>query len=123
MQNCQDAYSDTFGSYAELFGYQQQLSDRSTWTRCAVNQLHVKPLEKNSLSFPSLTDFASGVSVEAVEDTINNLGLAIQFDRKLYPVRETARGSFAPTVRTYESMPSESTLPPLVSSVTRYTRS
>ena len=90
MQNCQDAYSATFGSYAELFGYQQQLNTRSTWTRCAVNQLHVKPLEKNSLSFPSLTDFASGVSVEAVEDTVNNLGLAIQLDHKLYPVRETA---------------------------------
>ena len=90
MQNCQDDYSATFASFSELFGYQQQLNDRSTWTHCAVNQLHVKPLEKNSLSFPNLTDFASGVSPEAVEDTVNNLGLAIQFDHKLYPVRETA---------------------------------
>lgn len=90
MQNCQDAYSATFASFPELFGYQQQVNARSVWTRCSVNQLHVKALEKNSLRSPSLTDFAAGVSSEAVEDTVNNLGLAIQFDHKLYPVRETA---------------------------------
>ncbi len=41
MQNCQDAFSATFTSYNELFGYQQQVSSRSQWSHCAVNQLHL----------------------------------------------------------------------------------
>lgn len=90
MQNCQDAYFATFPSFAELLGYQQQVNDRSTWTHCAVNQLHVEPLNRNSSCYPALKEFAPGVSQEAVEDSFNNLGLAIRFDQKLYPVRETA---------------------------------
>ena len=90
MQNCQDAYFATFPSFAELFGYQKQVNDRSTWTHCAVNQLHVEPLNRNSSCYPALKEFAPGVSQEAVEDSFNNLGLAIRFDQKLYPVRETA---------------------------------
>ena len=47
MQNCQDTFSATFTSYNELFGYQQQVSSRSQWSHCAVNQLHVEPLNHN----------------------------------------------------------------------------
>ena len=90
MQNCQDTFSATFASYNELFGYQQQVSSRSQWSHCAVNQLHVEPLNHNSSCYPALKEFAPGVSSEAVEDSFNNLGLAIRFDQKLYPVRETA---------------------------------
>ena len=90
MQNCQDTFSATFTSYNELFGYQQQVSSRSQWSHCAVNQLHVEPLNHNSSCYPALKEFAPGVSSEAVEDSFNNLGLAIRFDQKLYPVRETA---------------------------------
>ena len=90
MQNCQDTFPTTFTSYNELFGYQQQVSSRSQWSHCAVNQLHVEPLNHNSSCYPALKEFAPGVSSEAVEDSFNNLGLAIRFDQKLYPVRETA---------------------------------
>ena len=90
MQNCQDTFSATFASFNELFGYQQQVSSRSQWSHCAVNQLHVEPLNHNSSCYPALKEFAPGVSSEAVEDSFNNLGLAIRFDQKLYPVRETA---------------------------------
>ena len=90
MQNCQDTFSATFTSYNELFGYQQQVSSRSQWSHCAVNQLHVEPLNHNSSCYPALKEFAPGVSSDAVEDSFNNLGLAIRFDQKLYPVRETA---------------------------------
>ena len=90
MQNCQDTFSATFTSYNELFGYQQQVSSCSQWSHCAVNQLHVEPLNHNSSCYPALKEFAPGVSSEAVEDSFNNLGLAIRFDQKLYPVRETA---------------------------------
>ena len=90
MQNCQDTFSATFTSYNELFGYQQQVSSRSQWSHCAVNQLHVEPLNHNSSCYPALKEFAPGVSSEAVEDSFNNLGLAIRFDQKLYPMRETA---------------------------------
>ena len=89
MQNCQDAYFATFPSFAELFGYQKQVNDRSTWTHCAVNQLHVEPLNRNSSCYPALKEFAPGVSQEAVEDSFNNLGLAIRFDQKLYPALPT----------------------------------
>ena len=57
MQNCQDAYFATFPSFGELFGYQQQVNDRSTWTHCAVNQLHVEPLNRNSSCYPALKEF------------------------------------------------------------------
>lgn len=95
MQNCQDTFSATFTSYNELFGYQQQVSSRSQWSHCAVNQLHVEPLNHNSSCYPALKEFAPGVSSEAVEDSFNNLGLAIRFDQKLYPVRETAYKSLS----------------------------
>ena len=90
MQNCQDTFSATFVRFNELFGYQQQVSSRSQWSHCAVNQLHVEPLNHNSSCYPAFKEFAPGVSSEAVEDSFNNLGLAIRFDQKLYPVRETA---------------------------------
>ena len=60
MQNCQDTFSATFTSYNELFGYQQQVSSRSQWSHCAVNQLHVEPLNHNSSCYPALKEFAPG---------------------------------------------------------------
>ena len=90
MQNCQDSYSTTFSSFPEIHSYHQNLSQRSLWTRCRVNQLHVEPLVRGASHFPTLTAFAPGTSETAVEDTLDHLGLAIRCDSKLYPVRDTA---------------------------------
>ena len=77
MQNCQDSYSTTFSSFPEIHSYHQNLSQRSLWTRCRVNQLHVEPLVRGASHFPTLTAFAPGTSETAVEDTLDHLGLAI----------------------------------------------
>ena len=90
MQKCQDSYSTTFSSFPEIHSYHQNLSQRSLWTRCRVNQLHVEPLVRGASHFPTLTAFAPGTSETAVEDTLDHLGLAIRCDSKLYPVRDTA---------------------------------
>lgn len=90
MQNCQDSYSTTFSSFPEIHRYHQNLSQRSLWTRCRVNQLHVEPLVRGASHFPTLSAFAPGTSETAVEDTLDHLGLAIRCDSKLYPVRDTA---------------------------------
>lgn len=91
MQNqCQDSFYVTFGSYMQIQDYHEKQARESLWGRCKVKDLSVEPLDKNSPLYGNLGAFAPGTSTEAVEDTAENLGLAIRMDGNLYPVRMTA---------------------------------
>lgn len=90
QKTCQDSYSTTFDTYDEMLDYHEEQAKASLWHRCQVNSLQVEPLDKASPLYGSLSDFATGVTQEAVDDTVENLGLAIRVDGQFYPVRMTA---------------------------------
>ena len=90
MQNCLDSYHTTFGSYGDMLEYHEEQAKNSLWTRCKVNSLMVEPLDKASPLYGDTSAFAAGTTNQAVEDTAENLGLAVRVDGNLYPVRETA---------------------------------
>lgn len=87
---CKDNFSTTFSSYPSMQSYHEKLTLESRWHRCKVNELHIEPLDKTSPLFGSPSAFAAGISTEAVQDTAENLGLAMQVDGEIYPIRMTA---------------------------------
>lgn len=90
MQNCLDNYHTTFDSYRVMQNYHEEQAKKSQWYRCKVNDLQVEPLTESSSLYGNLSEFAPGTSMEAVEDTAVNLGLAILVDGHYYPIRTTA---------------------------------
>ncbi|MBQ8299851.1 MAG: hypothetical protein IJX99_08405 [Clostridia bacterium] len=90
MQRCEDNYFVTFSSYLTLLDFHEEQAKSSKWIRCPVNSLGVKSLDENSPLYGSTGAFAQGTTTNAVEDTAKNLGLAIQVEGDLYPVRITA---------------------------------
>lgn len=91
MQNvCKDSYYTTFDSYEQMLDYHRDQSANSRWQRSRVSDLEVAPLEKGSSLVGKLGLFAPGISQEAVEDTADNLGLAMMVDHQYYPIRGTA---------------------------------
>ena len=90
LQPCQDNYSTTFDSYERMRRYHEKESAESLWRRCKVNELHIEPLDKLSPLYETPSAFAAGVSRASIEDTAENLGLAMRLNGELYPVRMTA---------------------------------
>ena len=90
MQNCQDNYSTTFSSYEAMFDYHEEQAKKSQWLTYRVDELQVEPLDASSPRYGNLSAFAPGTSLDAVEDTASNLGLAMQVGGNLYPLRMTA---------------------------------
>ena len=90
LKQCQDGYSTKFGELPEMRLYHQRLRANSRWQRTAVKSLHVEPLSKTSPLFSDHTGFAPSVSEDAITDTADHLGLAIQVNGQFYPLRDTA---------------------------------
>ncbi|WP_455683984.1 hypothetical protein [Thomasclavelia sp.] len=90
MQNCQDNYSTTFSSYEAMHDYHEEQAKKSQWLTYRVDELQVEPLDAASPLYGNLSAFAPGTSLDAVEDTASNLGLAMQVSGNLYPLRMTA---------------------------------
>ena len=90
MQKCMDGYHTNFETYEDMFSYHKDQSAHSRWDRRKVKDLSVAPLDSTSSLVTRISDFGAGVSEEAVEDPVQNLGLAIKVDREYYPVRDTA---------------------------------
>ena len=90
MQNCQDNYSTTFSSYEAMHDYHEEQAKKSQWLTYRVDELQVEPLDASSPLYGNLSAFALGTSLDAVEDTASNLGLAMQVSGNLYPLRMTA---------------------------------
>lgn len=91
MQNtCLDNYSTTFSSFPTIMSYHEEQDKNTRWVRCKVKDLQVEPLDKDSALYADPSLFASGISVDAVKDTADNLGLAITLEGETFPVRTTA---------------------------------
>ena len=90
LQSCRDNFHVQFPSFMAMMDFHSEQAKNSTWERKKVTQLQVAPLDKESSLYSNLSLFASGVSAEAVQDTAENLGLAIKVDGDYYPVRSTA---------------------------------
>lgn len=91
MQNvCMDSFSTTFDSFGKMFDYHSEQTRNSIWKRNKVNDLMVAPLDESSTLAGELGSFAPGITQEAVDDTVNNLGLALLIDGEYYPIRTTA---------------------------------
>lgn len=90
LDKSQDSYFTTFGTYEEMLDYHEEQAKSSIWHRCQVNRLEVEPLDKTSPLYGSLSNFAPGITQQAVDDTAENLGLAMRVDSLCYPVRDTA---------------------------------
>ena len=90
MQECQDSFYETFGSYLQILDCHQEQAKNSQWKRCSVRSLRILPLDADSPLADDVSAFAEGTTQDAIDDTVLGLGLAIQVDGKLYPVRDTA---------------------------------
>lgn len=90
MQPCKDNFATTFTSYPAMIHYHESMEQESVWKRCKVRDLHVEPLGLTSPLRNTPEEFAPNVSEGAIEDTAENLGLALRVDGLLYPVRGTA---------------------------------
>lgn len=90
MQKCQDNYYVTFSSYLMLLDYHEEQAKKTHWVKSRVNDLQVESLGKSSPLIGNLSAFASGTTQNAVDDTVENLGLAMRVDGDLYPMRMTA---------------------------------
>lgn len=90
MMQCQDNFHTTFSNYPDMYAYHLVQSTNSQWKHSQVKKLRVEPLDKASFCYENPGAFASGISREAIEDTAENLGLALRIDGELYPLRDTA---------------------------------
>lgn len=90
MLSCHDNFEANFDNYPSMLSYHQALSMASSWRRCKVKDLHVEPLDPTSPLYGHPAAFAAGTSEDAIEDTAANLGLALNVDGSIYPVRSTA---------------------------------
>ena len=90
LNSCQDQFHTTFDSFPEIEDYHREQAKNTNWFRCKVKDISVEPLDRTSSLYTNPSRFAVGTSTEAVEDTANNLGLAINVDGNIYPVRDTA---------------------------------
>lgn len=90
MQKCQDNYYATFPSYQMLLDDQEEQARNSQWVRSKVSDLQIEPLGRPSALAGNLSAFAPGTTQEAVDDTADNLGLAMRVNGNLYPMRITA---------------------------------
>lgn len=90
QKQCQDGFYTTFSSYPLMLDYHKEQSKNSRWVKARVSDLEIQPLGKGSALSTDLPAFASGTTQDAVDDTANNLGLAMRVDGELFPMRMTA---------------------------------
>lgn len=95
MLQCLDSYHTRFTDFDAMIDYHERQSKNSRWETTEVKSLRVAPLDAASPLAGSLSQFAPGTSEDAVNDTAQNLGLAIKHDGHFYPVRSTAFKSLA----------------------------
>lgn len=90
MQKCQDNYYATFSSYPMLLDFHEEQSKDTQWIRSRIRDLEIEPLDKASRLAGTLSAFAAGTTQTAVDDTADNLGLALRVNGQLYPMSTTA---------------------------------
>lgn len=90
LKSCCDSYHTQFSEFPDLLRYHEQTRADSRWERTEVKKLEVAPLDKASPLFSDTGSFDSSVSGDAIEDTAENLKLAIKVKDKFFPLRDTA---------------------------------
>ena len=90
QKQCQDGFYTTFSSYRKMLDYHQEQSMNSRWIKSKVSDLEIQPLGKGSALSVDLSAFAAGTTQDAVDDTADNLGLAMRVNGELFPMRMTA---------------------------------
>ena len=90
LKQCQDSYSTQFTQFPAMLAYHEETRKASLWERTEVNRLRVAALDKASPLYEDPSSFDSAVSQEAIADTAENLGLAIQMGERYFPLRDTA---------------------------------
>lgn len=90
QKQCQDGFYTTFSSYPVMLDYHREQSKNSRWVKTKVSDLEVQPLGKGSALSADLPAFAAGTTQDAVDDTADNLGLAMRINGELFPMRMTA---------------------------------
>ena len=95
MLKCLDSYSESFSGFGTMVDYHEHQSKKTRWEQSPVNSLYVAALDRASPLLGSEHKFAPEVSQDAINDTADNLGLALLFDNQYYPLRNTAFKSLA----------------------------
>ena len=85
LKQCQDSYSTQFTQFPAMLAYHEETRKASLWERTEVNRLRVAALDKASPLYEAPSGFDSAVSQEAIADTAENLGLAIQVGGTVFP--------------------------------------
>lgn len=90
VKSCCDGYHTQFSAFPDMLSYHEKIRTDSRWERTEVKNLEVAALDKASPLFNDTTSFDSSVSRDAIEDTAENLKLAIKVKDKFFPLRDTA---------------------------------
>ena len=90
VKSCCDSYHTQFRAFPDMLSYHEKIRTDSRWERTEVKNLEVAALDKASPLFNDTTSFDSSVSRDAIEDTAENLKLAIKVKDKFFPLRDTA---------------------------------
>lgn len=90
LNPCLDDFHASFSNISDMMTYHQEQSKNSLWQRMEVNKMRVAPLDKSSPLYDDRSEFGAGVSSEAINDTVKNLGLALRYDGQYFPIRNTA---------------------------------
>lgn len=90
VKSCCDSYHTQFSAFPDMLSYHEKIRTDSRWERTEVKNLEVAALDKASPLFNDTTSFDSSVSRDAIEDTAENLRLAIKVKDKFFPLRDTA---------------------------------
>ena len=90
VKSCCDSYHTQFSAFPDMLSYHEKIRTDSRWERTEVTNLEVAALDKASPLFNDTTSFDSSVSRDAIEDTAENLKLAIKVKDKFFPLRDTA---------------------------------
>jgi len=85
-----DNYFCEFQNLADMMYFYAQQALENQWERTESKSLRVEPLDESSPLYSDMPAFAPKISEAAVKDTAKNLGLAILYNGKYYPVRDTA---------------------------------
>ena len=77
VKSCCDSYHTQFSDFSTMLSYHEQVRKSSLWERTEVKKLQVAALDKTSPLYEDTDSFDPYVSRDAVEDTAENLKLAI----------------------------------------------
>ena len=90
LKQCQDSYSIQFTQFSALLAHHEETRKASLWERSEVKNLRVAALDTKSPLYEDKSGFDPSVSLDAITDTAENLGLAIQVGSRYFPLRDTA---------------------------------